>query len=97
MDHLFKKFLYTGVGLVAAAAEQLQEQLETRTQPHAEKGKETLNHLRENWQQDMASYRLRHLTDRVVERLELVSREEVNSLAERVAALDARLKAQEEA
>lgn len=97
MEQLLKKFLYTGVGLVASAAEQLQEQFETHAQPHEAKGKETLNHLRENWQQDMASYRLRHLTDRVVERLELVSREEINSLAERVAALDARLKIQEEA
>lgn len=93
MEQLFKKFLYTGVGLVATAAEQLQE----RAQPHAEKGKEKLDSLRENWQQDMAGYRLRHVTDRVVERLELVSREEVTSLAERVAALEARIQAQEEA
>lgn len=97
MEQLFKKFLYTGVGLVAAAAEQLQEQLEERAQPHADKGKETLDTLRQNWQQDMAGYRLRHVTDRVVERLELVSREEVNSLAERVAALEARLDAHDQA
>lgn len=97
MEQLFKKFLYTGVGLVATAAEQLQEQLQERAQPHAEKGKEKLDSLRENWQQDMAGYRLRHVTDRVVERLELVSREEVTSLAERVAALEARIQAQEEA
>lgn len=96
MEDLFKKFLYTGVGLVALTAERLQSAIEELVDDgklSKEEGKKVFGGLLEKTEEKREEFeeRFKAFTTKVVENLNLPTREEHEALLERIATLEAKL------
>ena len=96
MENLFKKFLYTGVGLVASTAEKVQ----TNINGTVEKQKSTENEgekvVSDLMKDTEAKYnemeeRLRSTLDSALARFNLPNKEEFNALKSRIAELETEL------
>ncbi|MGB0863797.1 MAG: phasin family protein [Saprospiraceae bacterium] len=91
-DRIFKRFLYTGVGLVATAAEQVQKQVNEvveRANVSEKEGERIVNDFVEDLrvQRDKMDGQWKEMIDKALERFEFTSYEEVESLKNRVAQL----------
>ena len=91
-DRIFKRFLYTGVGLVTTAAEQVQKQVNEvveRANVSEKEGERIVNDFVEDLrvQRDKMDGQWKEMIDKALERFEFTSYEEVESLKNRVAQL----------
>lgn len=96
MEDLFKKFLYTGVGLVALTAERLQQAIEEMVDDgklSKEEGKKVFGGLLEKTETKREEFeeRFKAFTTKVIEGLNIPTRDEMEALQERVAVLEAKL------
>ncbi|MEM7370482.1 MAG: hypothetical protein AAF587_17865 [Bacteroidota bacterium] len=99
MEDLFKKFLYTGVGLVSMTAEKLQEAVDDlvgKGKISEKEGKRILNDFFENTETKKAEFeaRLKDAADQVKEKLSFPSRSEYEALIQRVEELEGQLAAE---
>lgn len=98
MEDLFKKFIYTGVGMVSSNAELLQKNIKElikKGKLSEEEGRKVVNDLIDdtNNKREEFEERLKGLVDAILNKLDLPSREEVNSLKARIAEIEAELAA----
>lgn len=98
MEDLFKKFLYTGVGLVSHNAELLQKnvkELIDKGRLSEEEGRKVVDDLIDDTNNKREEFedRLKGLVDGILGKLDLPSREEVSSLKSRIAELEEELAA----
>lgn len=96
MEDLFKKFLYTGVGLVALTAERLQHAVEEMVDDgklSKEEGKKVFGGLLEKTETTREEFeeRFKAFTTKVIESLNIPTRDEMEALEERVVVLEAKL------
>lgn len=96
MEDLFKKFLYTGVGLVSNNAEQLQKSVKDlidKGRLSEEEGRKVVDDLIDDTNNKREEFegRLKGLVDGILGKLDLPSREEVGSLKSRIAELEEEL------
>jgi polyhydroxyalkanoate synthesis regulator phasin len=101
MEKLFKKFLYTGVGMVATTADHLQKQInETveKTNQSEVEGKRIVEDLVSDIKSQTKEYdgKFKNIIDKVLSRFELPTKEEVENLHTKIAALEAQLDVTEE-
>lgn len=99
MEDLFKKFVYTGVGLVAMTAEKLQETIDGMVDEgklSKEEGRKVVDDLMEATESKREEFeeKIKSFTEKVIESLNLPTRKEVESLKAKVASLEAELEAQ---
>ena len=102
MEDLFKKFLYTGVGLVSLTAEKLQEAVDDlvgKGKLSETEGKKIINDFFENTESKKAEFesKMKEAVDSVVDKLSFPSKGEMETLQNRIAELEAQLAAQKEA
>lgn len=96
MENLFKKFLYTGVGLVASTAEKVQsnitETVEKQKVTESE-GEKVVTDLRKDTEAKFNEMeeRLRSTLDSALARFNLPNKEEMQVLKTRIAELEAEL------
>jgi polyhydroxyalkanoate synthesis regulator phasin len=98
-DRIFKRFLYTGVGLVATAAEQVQKQVSEavdRANVSEKEGERIVTDFIEDVrvQRDKVDGQWKDIIDKALERFEFTSYEEVGSLKSRVQKLSEKVEAQ---
>ena len=98
-DRIFKRFLYTGVGLVATAAEQVQKQVSEaveRANVSEKEGERIVTDFIEDVrvQRDKVDGQWKDIIDKALERFEFTSYEEVESLKSRVQKLSEKVEAQ---
>lgn len=98
-DRIFKRFLYTGVGLVATAAEQVQKQVSEavdRANVSEKEGERIVTDFIEDVrvQRDKVDGQWKDIIDKALERFEFTSYEEVESLKSRVQKLSEKIEAQ---
>jgi polyhydroxyalkanoate synthesis regulator phasin len=98
-DRIFKRFLYTGVGLVATAAEQVQKQVSEavdRANVSEKEGERIVTDFIEDVrvQRDKVDGQWKDIIDKALERFEFTSYEEVESLKSRVQKLAEKVEAQ---
>lgn len=98
-DRIFKRFLYTGVGLVATAAEQVQKQISEavdRASVSEKEGERIVTDFIEDVrvQRDKVDGQWKDIIDKALERFEFTSYEEVESLKSRVQKLSEKVEAQ---
>ena len=96
MENLFKKFLYTGVGLVASTAEKVQSNVnETveRQKVAENEGEKVVTDLVKDTEAKFNEMeeRLRSTLDSALARFNMPNKEEMNSLKARIAELEAEL------
>lgn len=96
MENLFKKFLYTGVGLVASTAEKVQSNItETveRQKVTETEGEKVVTDLVKDTEAKFNEMeeRLRSTLDSALARFNMPNKEEMNSLKARIAELEAEL------
>lgn len=99
-DRIFKRFLYTGVGLVATAAEQVQKQVSEvveRASVSEKEGERIVTDFMEDVrvQRDKIDGQWKEIIDKALERFEFTSYEEVESLKSRVQKLSEQVEAQD--
>lgn len=96
MENLFKKFLYTGVGLVASTAEKVQtninETVEKQKVTESE-GEKVVTDLRKDTEAKFNEMeeRLRSTLDSALARFNLPNKEEMEAMKTRIAELEAEL------
>ena len=96
MENLFKKFLYTGVGLVASTAEKVQtninETVEKQKATESE-GEKVVTDLRKDTEAKFSEMeeRLRSTLDSALARFSLPNNEEIKAMKTRIAELEAEL------
>ena len=100
MEDLFKKFLYTSVGLVSYTAEKMQEAVDRLVgegKLSAEEGKRLVDDFVKNTEGRKNEFegQLRAVTERVVNNFNFASSSEVQDLKARIASLEARLMAED--
>lgn len=98
MEDLFKKFLYTGVGLVSHNAELLQKNLNELIEKGKlteEEGRKVVDDLVDdtNHKKEEFEDKLRGMVDSILKKVDLPSREELSSLKSRIAELEEELAA----
>jgi polyhydroxyalkanoate synthesis regulator phasin len=98
MEDLFKKFLYTGVGLVSHNAEMLQKNLNDLIEKGKlteEEGRKVVDDLVDdtNHKKEEFEDRLRGMVDSILKKVDLPSREELSDLKSRIAELEEELAA----
>lgn len=96
MEDLFKKFLYTGVGLVSITADKLQESVKKLVDDEKltqSEGKKIINEVIEKTskKKDEFENQLRKITEDVVEKFKFAKNSEYDELAARIEALEAKL------
>ena len=95
MDDLFKKFLYTSVGLVAFTADKLRETIEKLVQEEklsAEEGKKIVDEFLKNTEtkKDEFESQLKLVTEKVVKSFSFASNNEMSDLKARIEALESK-------
>ncbi len=96
MEDLFKKFIYTGVGLVSQNAELLQKnvnELINKGKITEEEGRKVVDDLIDdtNGKKEEFEDRLKGVVNSVLAKLDLPSREEMKSMKTRIAELEEEL------
>lgn len=99
MEDLFKKFLYTGVGLAALAAERLQEAVDGMVgegKVSEEEGKKIVNEFSSDVEQRRTDFeaRIKEMTDKMATGFgfpKVVSNAEYENIVARLAAIEANL------
>lgn len=96
MENLMKKFLYTGVGLVASTADKVQSNITETVEKTKEAQHEGEKVVTDLWKDTETKYnemeaRLRSALDSAMARFNLPNVEEFNALKNRVAELEAEL------
>ncbi len=96
MDNLFRKFLYTGVGLVASTAEKVHTNINDtveKTKNTQEEGEKVMTDLMKDSEAKFneVEARLRSTLDSTLARFNLPNKEEFNALSSRIAELEAAL------
>lgn len=92
MDKIFKKFLYTGVGLVSTAADHLQKQVNDvmeQVNQNEKEGERIVNDFIQDLKQqsDKLDGQWKDMVDNVLNRFDLSAIEKVEELKERVETL----------
>ncbi len=98
MENLFKKAVYTGVGLVTSTAEKYQSQIDELVEKgklSEEEGKKIVDGLFNDFDQKKEDFegRLKNIVDKVVGSFDFASRNEIATLKAKVAELEAKLEA----
>lgn len=93
MDDLFKKFLYTGVGLASLTAEKLQETIDDlvgRGKLSQNEGKKILDDFFSNTDAKKEEFeaKLREAAESAMERFSMPTKEDVTALNQRIAELE---------
>lgn len=93
MEDLFKKFLYTGVGLVSHNAEMLQNSVKDLIEKgklSEEEGRKVVDDLVDDTNNKREEFegRLKGLVDGILGKLDLPSREEISGLKSRISELE---------
>lgn len=96
MDNLFRKFLYTGVGLVASTAEKVHTNINDtveKTKNTQDEGEKVVTDLMKDSEAKFneVEARLRSTLDSTLARFNLPNKEEFNALSSRIAELEAEL------
>ena len=96
MEDLFKKFLYTGVGLVSLTAEKLQESVDElvgKGKLSEKEGKKLLDDFFDSTEAKRGEFeeKLREAAESVIERFSVPSKAEYDALKKRVEELEAQL------
>jgi polyhydroxyalkanoate synthesis regulator phasin len=96
MENLMKKFLYTGVGLVASTADKVQTNISETVEKTKDAQNEGEKVVTDLWKDTETKYsemeaRLRSALDSAMARFNLPNVEEFNALKNRVAELEAEL------
>lgn len=99
MEELFKKFLYTGVGLVTTTVESVQKQVNTLVEEGKiteTEGKKVVDDLLEDVDQKKDEYegKVRGLVENILAKFDFPTRNEVESLEAKVTELEAKLAAE---
>ncbi len=95
MEDLFKKFLYTGVGLVALTAEKMQktiDKLVSENKISTEEGKKLVDEFIKNTSTKKEEFesQLKSITERVVRSFDFATAHELKDLKKRVEVLEAK-------
>ena len=96
MEDLFKKFLYTGVGLVSVTADKFQkavDKLVDENKISSEEGKKVVDDLIKDTEgkKDEFEGQMKKIVEDIVNRFKVPSASEVEDLQKRVEALEAQL------
>ncbi len=96
MEDLFKKFLYTGVGLVSLTAEKLQESIDElvgKGKISKDEGKKIINDFFENAEskKDEFEAKLKEVAENVVGSISFPSSKEFQALIDRIEVLEKKL------
>lgn len=96
MDDLFKKFLYTGVGIVSTTAESLQKSVDEwigKGTISKDEGRKIIEDFVNEAQdkKDAYSDKVKGMMGKARERMDLPTREEIEQLNARIADLEAKL------
>jgi polyhydroxyalkanoate synthesis regulator phasin len=96
MEDLFKKFLYTGVGIVSSTAEKVQKtvnELVEKGKLTEEEGKKMLDEFVSDAESKKNEFegKVKDLVDKALGKLDLSTREEVEHLNARIADLEEKL------
>lgn len=99
MEDLFKKFLYTGVGLVSVTADKFQkavDKLVDENKMSSEEGKKVVDDLIQDTEskKDEFEGQLKKIVEDIVSRFKVASHSEVEELQKRVEALEAQIGAE---
>ncbi len=97
MEDIFKKFLYTGVGLVAHTAEKIQQSVNKLIDDNkisAEEGKKIIDDFVKNTQtkKDEFESQLKSISEKIIKGLNYAKKEELDELRARIEALEKELK-----
>ena len=101
MEKIFKKFLYTGVGMVATTADHLQKQINERVEKTSQsevEGKRIVGDLVTDIKSQTSEYegKFKSMIDNVLSRLELPTKEEFENLHTKIASLEIQIEITEE-
>ena len=96
MEDLFKKFLYTGVGLVSVTADKIQKSMDRLVDENkisSEEGKKVVDDLIKDTESKKEEFesQLKRVVEDFMSRFKLASNAEVENLHKRVEALEAQL------
>ncbi len=96
MDDLFKKFLYTGVGIVSTTAETLQKSVNEWVDKGSlskEEGRKIIDDFVNDASQkkEDVEEKVKDLVQKAKDRIDLPTREEIENLNARIADLEAKL------
>jgi polyhydroxyalkanoate synthesis regulator phasin len=99
MDDLFKKFLYTGVGIVSTTAETVQKSVDEwidKGSISKEEGKKMVEDFLTgaNDKKEIYEGKVKGFVEKAKNKIDLPSREEIESLNARIAELEERLATQ---
>ena len=97
MEDLFKKFIYTGVGLVAHTAEKVQQSVNKLIEDNkisAEEGKKIVDDLIKNTQtkKDEFETQLKSISEKVIKGFNYAKKDELDELKGRIEELEKELK-----
>ena len=97
MEDLFKKFIYTGVGLVAHTADKVQQSINKLIDDNkisAEEGKKIVDDIIKNTQtkKDEFESQLKSISEKVIKGLNYARKEDVEELKARIEELEKELK-----
>lgn len=100
MDDLFKKFLYTGVGIVSTTAETLQKSVDEwidKGSISKEEGKKMVDDFLNDASDKKEAYegKVKGFVEKAKNKIDLPSREEIESLNARIAELEDKLASQQ--
>jgi polyhydroxyalkanoate synthesis regulator phasin len=96
MDDLFKKFVYTGVGLVSTTFEKMQksvEKLVDEDKISQEEGKKLVDDLFKNTESKREEFeaKIKKITEEVLVRMNLATQSQLHDLQDRLAVIEAQL------
>lgn len=96
MEDLFKKFLYTGIGLVALTAEKIQttvDDLVNQSKISEEEGKKLVEDFLKDTEAKKEEFetKLKEVTEDVVEKFDFLRADALETLQERIALLEDKL------
>jgi polyhydroxyalkanoate synthesis regulator phasin len=96
MEDLFKKFVYTGVGLVSLTADKLQKSIDTLVDENkitSEEGKKIVDDFFKKSEAKKEEFedQLKKVTEEVINKFQIPRNKEVEALQKRVAALEAKI------
>ena len=97
MEDLFKKFMYTGVGLVAHTVDKIQQSVNKLIEDNkisAEEGKKIVDDFIKNTQtkKDEFESQLKSISEKVIKGFNYAKKEDIDELKGRIEALEKELK-----